>query len=657
MLLAASFPELRGEAVALTNQVREVDNIMDNIRDERGKLQLEQTRLEDARRQLVALEAIKLQSLGERKRALRDTRQSGNGLEVRLSWLSWQLNEGGVPRERGELPNDAFKAAQSASPSTSGHALAKMAARVASGVGELANLVRQKQDLQAAFEQLDETLLSSVALARDQSTIEGIVAKMNGIEDHIASLNEQVAAKFPAFAELSVDPAPMNLADIQALLTPDEALVFYYTAQDPPLVWAITREGVTWQQLNMARHILAYKISMLRSGLECPASTSDCSAPALRFDLGLAHELYRTLVVPVATAINTKRHLIVVPSGVLFGMPFQLLVTELTTAGSLPEKPDYRKAAWFGLQNAISVLPSVTSLRVLRQVAKRSRASKPYLGIGNPLLDGQQGDPRWGELHKQRALAARLKEACPKGSPPRTARIASRPVTGFEKLFRSGHADIEEIRRLIPLPETADELCEVARWLGVPESQVLLGARATETRIKDLSNRGELAQYAILHFATHGALTGQVEGSAEPGLILTPPPAGTNEPGYLDRDDGFLTASEIAELKLDADWVVLSACNTAGAADSTAEPLSGMVRAFFYAGARALLVSHWEVDSNAAVKLITRAFAELRVDPKIGRAEAMRRSMQEMIENGSPREAHPSIWGPFVVAGDGTAGR
>ena len=265
----------------------------------------------------------------------------------------------------------------------------------------------------------------------------------------------------------------MNIADIQALLTPDETLVFYYTAQDPPLVWAITREGVTWQQLNMARHILAYKISMLRSGLECPASTSDCSAPALRFDLGLAHELYRTLVVPVATAINTKRHLIVVPSGVLFGMPFQLLVTELTRAGSLPEKPDYRKAAWFGLQNAISVLPSVTSLRVLRQVAKRSRASKPYLGIGNPLLDGQQGDPRWGEFHKQRALAARLKEACPKGSPPRTARIASRPVTGFEKLFRSGHADIEEIRRLIPLPETADELCEVARWLGVPESSGL----------------------------------------------------------------------------------------------------------------------------------------------------------------------------------------
>jgi CHAT domain-containing protein len=135
-------------------------------------------------------------------------------------------------------------------------------------------------------------------------------------------------------------------------------------------------------------------------------------------------------------------------------------------------------------------------------------------------------------------------------------------VTGFAELFRSGHVDIEEIRRWTPLPETADELCEVARWLGVPESEILLGPRATETRIKDLSNRGDLAQYGILHFATHGALAGQVQGLAEPGLILTPPPKGTDNPNALERDDGFLTASEIAALKLDADWVILSACNT-----------------------------------------------------------------------------------------------
>ena len=174
------------------------------------------------------------------------------------------------------------------------------------------------------------------------------------------------------------------------------------------------------------------------------------------------------------------------------------------------------------------------------------------------------------------------------------------------------------MRRWTPLPETADELCEVGRRLGVPESEILIGVRATESAIKDLSDKGRLAQFQIVHFATHGALTGQVQGTAEPGLILTPPPAGTNDIRVLDRDDGFLAGSEIATLKLDADWVILSACNTAGAQNENAEALSGMARAFFYAGARALLVSHWEVGSEAAVKLTTGTFAQLKALPEHG---------------------------------------
>jgi len=158
-----------------------------------------------------------------------------------------------------------------------------------------------------------------------------------------------------------------------------------------------------------------------------------------------------------------------------------------------------------------------------------------------------------------------------------------------------------------------------------------------------------------VHFATHGALTGDVQGSAEPGLILTPPAKETTDRTALQRDDGFLTASEIATLKLDADWVILSACNTAGGSGETAEALSGMARAFFYAGARALLVSHWEVGSDAAVKLVTRAFAELKSKPGTGRAEAFRVSMRALVESGTPAQAHPEQWAPFVVVGEGSA--
>jgi len=199
----------------------------------------------------------------------------------------------------------------------------------------------------------------------------------------------------------------------------------------------------------------------------------------------------------------------------------------------------------------------------------------------------------------------------------------------------------------VPLPETADELCAVARDVKVDPSNVRLGTQATEHDIKQLSKSGELANYRMIHFATHGVLAGQLDGVREPGLILTPPDKPTEE------DDGYLSASEIAALKLDADWVILSACNTAAGAATSAEALSGLARAFIYAQARSLLVSHWEVYSDATVKLITTALREMSRDPNMGRAEAMRRSMLALIDKGEPQEAHPAYWAPFVVVGEG----
>jgi CHAT domain-containing protein len=166
-----------------------------------------------------------------------------------------------------------------------------------------------------------------------------------------------------------------------------------------------------------------------------------------------------------------------------------------------------------------------------------------------------------------------------------------------------------------------------------------------------MSEAGRLRDYRVLHFATHGALAGEATGSTEPGLLLTPPAQGS------EADDGYLSASEIARLKLDADWVILSACNTAAGEARGAEALSGLARAFFYAGARALLVSHWYVNSDATVALIKGAFEQLKAAPKFGRAEALRRSMLALIDKGPERFAHPAAWAPFVVVGEGGTGR
>ena len=206
------------------------------------------------------------------------------------------------------------------------------------------------------------------------------------------------------------------------------------------------------------------------------------------------------------------------------------------------------------------------------------------------------------------------------------------------------------MQRQPPLPETADELCAVARLLGAPESAVYLGAAATERTIKGLSAGGTLGNARFVHFATHGLLASETEdvarAKAEPALLLTPPAQASEE------DDGLLTASEVAQLKLDADWVILSACNTAAGEKLDADALSGLARAFFYAGSRTLLASHWYVDSESAVALVTKTFGELSARPGTGRAEALRRAMLALIDQGG-RTAHPANWAPFVVVGEG----
>ena len=135
-----------------------------------------------------------------------------------------------------------------------------------------------------------------------------------------------------------------------------------------------------------------------------------------------------------------------------------------------------------------------------------------------------------------------------------------------------------------------------------------------------------------------------MKGLAEPSLVLSLPKQPT------EFDDGLLIASEVAQLKLNADWVVLSACNTIAGDKPGAEALSGLARSFFYAGARALLVSHWAVDSQATVKLVTGAFAALAGEPDAPHAEVMRQSMLALVKAGG-HEAHPAFWAPFVVVG------
>lgn len=579
------------------------------------------------------------------------------------------------------LGDDAFQMVQRAQSSRAAAALGQMAARFSAGTDALAALVRERQDVAASWQALNTRItaaLAAPAVQRDPVQEQAMRDQLAMLGARLDTLNARFAKELPDYAVLS-NPQPLTLAETQNLIGTQEAVLVIASLANESLVWVIAKDAVRWFRVPLGEEELTREVAALRCGLDNwlwdVAATYDRCAELVKkyrydtnidgrfvqvlpFDLKRAHELYKTLLGPAEDMIKNK-HLLIVPSGPLTSLPFSVLITEPPMV-AIPDKiADYAEAAWLGMRRPLSMLPSVTSLRALRQFAKPSLASKTYLGYGNPLLEGPQTG-QWREIYTQQAQLARAK-TCAGPSPsmqtPVPAGFGQRSVGDFDQLLKGPRADIEQVRRQTPLPESADELCEIGRRLGAPVSDIILGEKATETALKDMSDRGSLAGYGIVHFATHGALTGQLTGWSEPGLILTPPPTGTSDPVALQRGDGYLTASEVATLKFNANWVVLSGCYTGGASGENAEALSGLARAFFYAGSRALLVSHWDVQSDAAVKLTTRAFGQLSANPAIGRAEAFRLSMRELLEKGKTEEAHPSVWGPFVLVGEGAAGR
>jgi CHAT domain-containing protein/tetratricopeptide (TPR) repeat protein len=573
-----------------------------------------------------------------------------------------------------QMASEMFETAQWGVGSEAASSLAQMAARSAKDSPELAALVRERQDLVGEWKSKDRALIVARAeppARRNPDAERALSERLAAVDARLGEIDKRLAKDFPDYAALA-SPRPVAAADVQASLRDDEALVLFLdTVAFKPLpeetfVWVVTKTSSRWVRSELGTSALRREVSALRCGLDYEGSWTDahCSdllkvtytraehdelRKPLPFDLARAHALYKELLGPIEDLLKDKR-LLIVPSGPLTQLPFHVLVTDPPKTALPTTVAEYKDVAWLAREHAITVLPAVSSLKALRELAKESRASDTYIGFGDPLLDG---DPI---RYKDDAAAAKLarEQRCEPTLRQRVASLLGLRGGGRRAVSRSsgGAVDVADLRTWAPLPETADELCDVAHDLGVDvTTHVYLGAAATETKIKQLSKAGALATNKIVHFATHGVVAGEISSASESGLLLTPPDKAS------ETDDGYLSASEIAGLKLDADWVILSACNTAAGDAKEAEALSGLARAFFYAGARSLLVSHWEVASEPTVKLITKAVDELKHDPKIGRAEALRRSMLAAFSDGKDGEAHPSVWAPFVLVGEGGAAR
>lgn len=533
---------------------------------------------------------------------------------------------------------ESFRIADVARSSVVQQALTAAAARANIGDPELAAMARQEQDAQHQISALS-TLLSELLAAPPAQQLGGI---QENLRRDIARLKEQrdvllrqLVGRFPEYAEL-VWPQPVSLDKARASLRAGDALLAFYLGERESYVWALDAQGRTnFSRLPVGRRQIAEQVGRLRRALD-PGVVSIDELPD--FDLAAAHAMYRQFLAPAAAVWQGANKLIVIPHGELAQLPLSLLPTAPSSIPLVAGErfAGYRDVPWLVRQLAIEQMPSAMALVSLRRLRERPIVDGSFAGFGDPLFSAQQAAANAaGDGGEERGIASR------------GARLGlrSRPAIG--------QVASAELAILPRLPDTGIEIREIAGVLHAdPARDVFLQRDATEQRVleMDLSNR------RVLMFATHGLIPGDLDGLDQPALAMTSPAVA---PG---AGSGLLTMDEVLSLRLDADWVVLSACNTAAGEGAGAEAVSGLGRAFFFAGGRALLVSHWPVETVAARLLMTEMFRQQSASPTLGKAEALRRSMLSLIDGPGARDAatqrtlytyaHPLFRAPFVVVGD-----
>ncbi len=380
----------------------------------------------------------------------------------------------------------------------------------------------------------------------------------------------------------------------------------------------ITRDTVRPYAIEMNRAEARRLASQLRDPI------SEVSEGLLgEWDVALAHRIYQTMLGPIAPQLAGVRRLIYQPDPTMVGLPIGALVTDtdsqqamarnVAAARQAKTEISYKGVSWLAARLDTSVSVSTAAFFNTRR-SRPSRAPKPFLGFADPII-------------------------------ATGADAFSSVVAPAWSISIAGGADFcatlrNQLKGLPRLPEAATEVQFIARAVGAPD-EVISGANFTDDRIRQGGGfEGALDQYRVLYFATHGLLP-EANGCLQPALV-------TSQGGTAS--DSLLDTSEIPNLQLDADLVVLSACDTgAGLEDGGGgAALGGLVSTFTYAGARNLLVSNWEVNSAATEILMSAVFTSKAATQGEALADAERSFMAR-----DDSYSHPYYWAAFSIVGDG----
>ncbi|RJF94173.1 CHAT domain-containing protein [Sphingomonas cavernae] len=548
-----------------------------------------------------------------------DNREAATGLANQLAPYFALLAD--LAPSRPELVEDMFLASQTLVRPGVADTQAILARELRDSGNESSRLFRQSITLSRDIERGRMELARLQRVESPDASVRQLIAAR---QTEVAALAAQQAATqaqlsaFPQYRALSTDA--MTLAELRAALRPGEG--YYKLVVVGRQVYAIyaDADGATGFRVPISATTLEAKVAGLRDTISIEEGGQRVTYP---FDVKLAHSLYTDLFAPVENRLVNAQHLIFEPDGAMLQLPANLLVADAAGVDTYlrraadPEADafDFRGIEWLGRKHAVSTAVSARNFRDARQTPA-SRASRQYLGFG-------QNNPIPGAV---------LQASAARGPGGPGGLDCTWPLSEWNK------------------PIAASELRTAASQIGGGSADIVTGSAFTDTAIQA---RGDLADFRILHFATHGLVTApRPECPARPALLTS----------FGDQgSDGLLSFREIYDLKLDADLVILSACDTAGQASRAAtreaglttgggSALDGLVRAFIGAGGRSVVASHWPApdDFDATERLIAGLFQSSATDSV---AEAMRKAEVRLMDEAAT--SHPYYWAGFAIVGDG----
>ncbi|TSA14961.1 MAG: CHAT domain-containing protein [Betaproteobacteria bacterium] len=510
---------------------------------------------------------------------------------------------------------------------------------------------RKRENLQ---EKIENLRLAMVTMPLNQAGLDArrsdLAAQLAAATAGLTQVEDALWREYPRFMELT-NPRPVTAQELQKkLLRPDEVLLSYVLLPQELAIFAVTRERFQMVNIAIKREDVARRVRAIRRAIE-KVAVGESVLFLREIEPANLNSLYRDLIAPLAPALAGKRKVIVVADGPLLTVPLELLVTrfgpaeqqafESTRAASdgsagQPFLGEYGALAYVGKDHRFAYLPSLSALASQRLYPKAvTRLRQEFTAFADPIFT-----PAAGQGYSA------------------VTRTALDLLANNYRVDRNGQPDIPRLK------ETADEARSIARILG-GDSRMFIGDAAQERMAKS----GELKNSRYVLFATHGFLGGEFLPGTEPGIdhaasalrakSRAQPSLALTLVGDLNGEDGMLTMKEVIEdVELNADLVALSACNTAGetAQANNGEGFAGLTRAFMFAGAKSLLVSHWSVDSLSTEALMTSTFQNIKRGETALNAVS---DAQQVLRGGSYANgqfhfsrSHPFFWAAFVYVGD-----